>query len=95
VVKVTQNGKLDDIDLSKQHMFNRARQRALLRTASKEFDLTPGQKDMITKYAFIMLCDSCEANAQALFGKQFASEEIQIEFIHQAILALKREGFIK
>jgi hypothetical protein len=56
--------------------------------------LNPTEKALICYYAFVMLCDSCEANSEKLFGKHFKSADVQRMFARKAIQELKKDGFI-
>lgn len=58
-------------------------------------DLDATDKALITYFAYILLCDSVSAKSVELFGKQFASEEIQRWFGQQAVTQLRAEGLLK
>lgn len=56
--------------------------------------LTATDKAVLVYYAFVMLCDSCSANAEKLFGKAMSSQDIQRSFAQHALAECRKDGVI-
>jgi hypothetical protein len=77
------------------HLLGVHAKRKHLRERLPSVSLNGTDKSLIVYYAYVMLCDSCEANSEKLFGSYKKSEDIQRRFAAEATKHLKLEGLIK
>lgn len=57
-------------------------------------NLDASDKALITYYAYVMICDSVASRSEAIFDKQFTSQDIQKFFAQQAVAELRKDKLL-